>query len=71
MSQTSKYDALWKYIQNSKEQTPTLTFDDVEQIAGIPLDHSFLTYKKELVEYGYEVGKISLKNKTVRFRKLD
>ena len=67
----SKYDALWNYVHNSGDQTLTVTFDDVEQIAGIPIDHSFLTYKKELVEYGYEVGKISLKNKTVRFRKLD
>ena len=67
----SKYDALWKYVENSGDQTLTVTFDDVEQIAGIPIDHSFLTYKKELIEYGYEVEKISLKNKTVRFRKLD
>ena len=67
----SKYDALWNYVHNSGDQTLTVTFDDVEQIAGIPIDHSFLTYKKELVEYGYEVEKISLKNKTVRFRKLD
>ncbi len=67
----SKYDALWKYVENSGDQTLALTFDDVEQIAGIPIDHSFLTYKKELVEHGYEVEKISLKNKTVRFRKLD
>lgn len=67
----SKYDALWNYVHNSGDQTLTVTFDDVEQVAGIPIDHSFLTYKKELVEYGYEVEKISLKNKTVRFRKLD
>lgn len=67
----SKYDALWKYVENSGDQTLALTFDDVEQIAGIPIDHSFLTYKKELIEYGYEVEKISLKDKTVRFRKLD
>lgn len=67
----SKYDALWNYVHNSGDQTLTVTFDDVEQVAGIPIDHSFLTYKKELVEYGYEVEKISLKNKTVQFRKLD
>lgn len=67
----SKYDALWNYVHNSGDQTLALTFDDVEQIAGIPIDHSFLTYKKELIEYGYEVEKISLKDKTVRFRKLD
>lgn len=67
----SKYDALWKYIQNSGEQALTLTFEEVEKVAGVPIDHSFLTYKKELVEYRYEVEKISLKHKTVQFRKLD
>lgn len=35
------------------------------------VNHSFLKYKKELVEYGYEVGKISMKEKTVIFHKLD
>ena len=39
-------------------------------IAGIPIDHSFLKYKKELKEYGYHVGKLSMKNKTVTFEKL-
>ena len=37
---------------------------------GFEIDHSFLTYKKELKEYGYEVGKISMKEKTVTFRKV-
>lgn len=26
-------------------------------IAGLPIDHFFLTYKKELLEYGFKVGK--------------
>ena len=36
---------------------------------GTPIDHSFLTYKKELIEYGYKVGKISMKEQTVEFIK--
>ena len=32
-----------------------------------PIDHSFLTYKKELDEYGFKVGKISMKEKTISF----
>lgn len=67
----SKYDVLWKYIQNSGEQALELTFEEVEKVTGVPIDHSFLTYKKELAEYRYEVEKISLKHKTVQFRKLD
>ena len=37
---------------------------------GFEIDHSFLAYKKELKEYGYEAGKISMKEKTVTFRKV-
>ena len=66
----SKYDSLWKHIQRSGEDSLDLTFDEIAAIAGLPIDHSFLNYKKELLDYGYEVGKISLKNKTVHFKKL-
>ena len=47
-----------------------LTFDEIEKIAGIPIDHSFLNCKKELLNYRYQVGKISLKGKTVYFEKV-
>ena len=46
-----------------------MTFDEIAVAAGIPIDHSFLNAKKELLEYGYVVGKISLKEKTVIFQK--
>ena len=28
-----------------------LTFAEIQQIAGLPIDHSFLEYKKELMDY--------------------
>jgi hypothetical protein len=65
----SKYDTLWKYVQNNGNQSFKLTFDEIKNIAGIEIDHSFLNYKKELTQYGYQVGKISLKEKTVVFNK--
>ena len=65
----SKYNTLWAYIHESGEPQLTLTFDEIGQIAGIPLDHSFLKYKKELSDYGYAVGKISMKDQTVVFIK--
>ena len=34
------------------------------KIAGVPIDHSFLKYKKEMEDYGYQVGKISMKGRT-------
>ncbi len=65
----SKYNPLWEYIQNSKESPLKLTFSEIHDISGTEMDHSFLKYKKELKEYGYEVKKISLKEQTVIFEK--
>ena len=67
----SKYEPLWKYIQANGSDSFRLTFAEIEQIAGLPIDHSFLTYKKELSAYGYKVGKISLKEQTVIFERID
>jgi len=47
-----------------------MTFEEIRDIAGIPIDHSFLKYKKELIDYGYEVGKISMKEQTIIFNKI-
>ena len=67
----SKYNALWEYVQKIGIPSLKLTFDEINDIAGIPIDHSFLAYKKELLEYGYQVGKISMKEKAVIFNKSD
>ncbi len=67
----SKYTALWEYIRQTGSPSLKLTFEEIQAIAGIPIDHAFLTYKKELVNYGYQVGKISMKERTVAFTKLD
>ncbi len=67
----SKYNDLWKYIKKNGKQTIKLTFEEINKIAGIPIDHSFLNFKKELLEYGYEVERISLKEKIVFFQKLN
>lgn len=63
----SKYEPLWKWIKENGTDSFKLTFEEIEKIAGIPIDHSFLNYKTELLEYGYKVGKISLKEQTVVF----
>lgn len=66
----SKYQPLWDYIKDNGTDSFILTYADIEKIAGIPIDHSFLTYKKELTEYGFKVGKISMKEQTVSFERL-
>ena len=65
----SKYDALWDYVQRQEGAELQLSFAEIEEIVGVPIDHSFLRYKKELEAYGWQVGKISMKGQTVRFRR--
>lgn len=66
----SKYEPLWNYIKNNNKDSYKLTYDEIENILGFPIDHSFLTYKKELISYGYEVTKISMKEKKFYLIKL-
>ncbi|OYS64179.1 hypothetical protein CBF93_00935 [Limosilactobacillus reuteri] len=47
-----------------------LTCEQMGVIAGVPLDHSFLRYKKDFLNYGLKVEKISMKNQLVEFTKL-
>ena len=67
----SKFDPLWEYIRENGGPQIKLTFDEIGAIAGVEIDHSFLNHKKELAQYGYQVGKISLKEKTVIFHKTE
>jgi hypothetical protein len=66
----SKYDPLWKYLNSRGEEQIKLTFEEIKTVLGFEMDHSFLRYKKEAGEYGYEVGKISLKEKWVGFNRV-
>lgn len=66
----SKYEPVWSYVKKDGRNSFKLTFEEIEKILGFKIDHSFLNYKKELKEYGYEVGKISLKEKTIIFNKI-
>ena len=66
----SKYNALWEYVQKTGKESFRLTFEEIQDIAGIPIDHSFLKYKEELTDYGYQVGKISMKEQTVIFNRM-
>lgn len=65
----SKYDKLWEYINNCNKNNITLSFEEINNIAGISIDHSFLRYKQELTQYGYAVKKISMKEQKVTFVK--
>ena len=48
-----------------------LSFSQIKDVAGIELDHSFLNCKKELLDYGYKVEKVKLKDKKIVFSKVN
>ena len=54
----SKYEKLWTHIKKRNEDKIILSFKEIENILKFEIDHSFLNYKKELLEYGYKVEKI-------------
>ena len=67
----SKYEPLWRYIKDNKKEEYKLTYEEIRSILGFDLDHSFLKYKKELLEYGYEVVRISIKDKYVLIHEIE
>ena len=66
----SQYDPLWKYLKDNNKAEYKLSYEDIKNILGFNIDHSFLTYKKELKEYDYTVSKISMKEKVILFSKI-
>lgn len=66
-----KYSKLWEYIVSSSKKDIVLGFREIGNILGFKIDHLFLNSKKELINYGYEVSKISLKNKEIYVRRIN
>ena len=66
----SKYEPLWKYLKENNKENYKLSYEEIKNIIGFEIDHSFLTYKKEAKEFGYEDCKVSMKEKTVIFNKI-
>ena len=65
----SKYQPLWEHNQTINADKLSLSYGEIESILGFPIDHSFLTYKKELPACGWNVKKISMKEQTVLFER--
>lgn len=64
----SKYSPLWEHLSKSKPKE--MTMDEIKNVLGFPIDHSFLTYKKELLSYGMKVKKIHMKESFIEFEEL-
>lgn len=67
----SKYESLWKFVKKKNKDELTLSFEEIHKITGFEIDHSFLNFKKELINFGFEVKKISLKENYIIFQKRD
>ena len=65
----SKYEPLWTWIRDNRTESFVMTFGEIEKVIGFTIDNAFLTFKKELTAYGFRVGKISMKEKTVVFER--
>ena len=66
----SKYLKLWNYIKSCDKDEIVLSFENIKNICRLTIDHSFLACKKEIKDFGYEVIKISLKDKKIIFGKI-
>lgn len=49
----SKYQSLWNWIKENGTDSFKLTYAEIENIAGLQIAHSFRTFKKELLKYGF------------------
>lgn len=65
----SKYTPLWVFIKTENKDKLELTYQEIKDILGFNIDHSFLSYKKELLDYGFEIDKISMKNEVVYIKR--
>ena len=57
----SKYDALCEFVQKNGSLQIQLTSDEIHDIVGICIDHSFLDYKKGLPLRGIKSEKFHLR----------
>lgn len=65
-----KYKPLWEYISKQQEECFYLSFEDIKNILGFPVDHSLLNNKKNLENYGYKINHIFLKEKKMEIIKI-
>ena len=66
----SKYSPLWQFLKNEGNETYQLSFEEIKEILGFEINHSFFNQNKEAKDFGFEIEKISLKQKTVKIRKI-
>lgn len=63
----ANYQHLWTYLAAQDADQLQLSFEEIAELAGVALNHSFLNEKKNLEPYGWTVQKISMKQQSVLF----
>ena len=53
----SNYQPLWEYVVKAEKFPLKMTFKEIEILLGIPLNHAFLSEKKQLLKIGIVVEK--------------
>ena len=64
----SKYNLVWEYVKKENSEELKLTFEEVKKILGFEIDHSFLTFKKELKSYkdvNYAVEELQILSQSI------
>ncbi|MDY4996575.1 MAG: hypothetical protein SO108_02550 [Bacilli bacterium] len=41
----SKYEPLWKYLKGNNKENYKLSYEEIKNILGLDINHSFLTYE--------------------------
>ena len=70
MFPVNKYQPLFQYVTKQNKDILNLSFQQIENILNFEIDHSLLNYKKNLLEYGFKIKKISLKGQYIIFEKI-
>ena len=65
----SKYEPLWKYVQNDGRASFDMSFEDIRVLTGLDIDTSIIKSKNELKDYGYVVVKLSMGEHKILFKK--
>lgn len=63
MISLSKYEPLWRFLSGDGSGCIQFSFERIDEILGFPLDYSFLNYKQEAEQYGYNSERSALKLK--------
>ena len=64
------YRKLLKYLESQCLGTEVLTFDEIYNICGVKIDHTFIDKKQYFKRNGFEVTRINLSKRTVLFSRI-